>query len=120
SVGMSPARGAHGPAVGAMNTCSDAELTGSEAGAPRLWSVLQEGASANLYRSDDAGAHWAFLSTLTDYWGALNASITDAGLFAYGGVELFKTTDGGGSFVKQNGWGDYYGDPASKLHADMM
>jgi hypothetical protein len=67
-----------------------------------------------------AGAHWTFVSTLSDYWGALNASITDADLFAYGGVELFKTTDGGGSFVKQNGWGDYYGDPAHKLHADMM
>ena len=113
-------KGDHWTDVGAMNASSDAELTGSEAGAPRLWAVLQEAAGANLYRSDDAGAHWTFLSTLTDYWGALNASITDAGLFAYGGVELFKTTDGGGSFVKQNGWGDYYGDPASKLHADMM
>ncbi len=106
--------------AGAMNASSDAELTGSEAGAPRLWVVLQEGSDARLYRSDDAGASWNFLAVLGDYWGALNASITDADLFCYGGVELFKTTDGGGSFVKQNGWGDYYGDPAGKLHADMM
>jgi photosystem II stability/assembly factor-like uncharacterized protein len=106
--------------AGTMNPSSDAEITGSEAGAPRLWVVLQEGGSANLYRSDDAGASWSFVAALTDYWGALNASITNADLFAYGGVEMFKTTNGGTSFVKQNGWGDYYGDPAHKLHADMM
>lgn len=106
--------------AGTLNACSDAELTGSEAGAPRLWAVLQEGSAANLYRSDSAGAAWTFVATLTDYWGALNASITNANLFCYGGVELWKTTNGGSSFAKQNGWGEYYGNPAGKLHADIM
>jgi len=106
--------------VGPMAASGDAELTGSEAGAPRLWAVLQVGGSPTLYRSDDAGANWTSLGALSDYWGALNASIGNADLFCYGGVELFKTVDGGGSFVKQNGWGDYYGDPAGKLHADIM
>ena len=32
--------GDHWTDVGAINACSDAELTGSEAGAPRLWAVL--------------------------------------------------------------------------------
>lgn len=106
--------------AGTLASASDTELTGSEAGAPRLWAVLQEGGNANLYRSDDAGGAWTFVQTLSDYWGALAASITNADLFCYGGVELWKTTDGGGSFGKQNGWGDYYGNPAAKLHADIM
>ncbi len=106
--------------AGSMTVAGDAELTGSEAGAPRLWAVLNESGAHKLYRSDDAGASWTFLTTLTDYWDCLGASITNADLFCYGGVELWKTTNGGTSFAKQNGWGDYYGNPAAKLHADMM
>jgi hypothetical protein len=95
------------------------ELAGSEAGAPRLWAVLDAFGTRPLYRSDDAGQSWNFLSNVTDYWGSLAASITNANLFAYGGVELWRTADAGASFAKVNGWADYYGDPANKLHADI-
>jgi photosystem II stability/assembly factor-like uncharacterized protein len=103
-VGPAPASGAR------------AELTGSEAGAPRLWSVIDSG---SLYRSNDGGASWAFVTAIGDYWGSLNASIVSVDLFAYGGVELHRTFDGGASFAVVNGWGEYYGDPAGKLHADI-
>jgi len=36
------------------------------------------------------------------------------------GVEVFRSTNGGGSFNKINNWGDYYGNPLQKLHADTM
>jgi len=94
-------------------------LVGSEAGAPRLWAVVNDG-SNQLYRSDDAGASWTFLQTLSGYWGPLNASIVDPDLFAWGGVELHKTLDAGATFNVQNTWPEYYGDPANKLHADMQ
>jgi photosystem II stability/assembly factor-like uncharacterized protein len=98
---------------------SGGELTGSEAGAPRLWAVLDRNGNQELHRSDDAGENWTFVKNLSDYWGSLNASITDATVFAYGGVEVWRTTDSGASFDKVNSWGAYYGDPVNNLHADI-
>ncbi len=95
------------------------ELAGSEAGAPRLWAVLDTGAGRELYRSDDAGVSWIHKQSVSDYWGTLRASIIDPDLFAWGGVEVWRTTDGGNNFAIVNNWGAYYGDPANKLHADI-
>ncbi|QDU67095.1 WD40/YVTN/BNR-like repeat-containing protein [Engelhardtia mirabilis] len=103
------------PSVGS----GQAELVGSEAGAPRLWAVQHTGSGELLRRSDDAGQSWTAIQTLSDYWGTLNASIVDADLFAWGGVECHRTTNGGASFKVVNGWGEYYGNPAGKLHADL-
>src|SRR6185436_5713765 len=87
-----------GPAaIGGFPT--QAELTGSEAGAPRLWSVWTSGSLDKLYRSDDAGATWTFLADIPDYWNELNASITDVNRFLYGGVEAHRTVDGGANFA---------------------
>ncbi len=94
-----------------------AELTGSEAGAPRLWAVLD---GYELLRSDDGGVSWDYIGQVSDYWGTLSASIVDADIMAWGGVEVTWTTDGGQSFQNYNYWADYYGDPVNKLHADLM
>jgi MYXO-CTERM domain-containing protein len=104
--------------VGAIPTSSGTgDLTASEAGAPTLYAVLDD---AELWRSEDAGADWTDRGALTDYWGgSLNASTVDDDLFVYGGVELHKSFDGGGTFTTQNGWDEYYGDPANLLHADI-
>lgn len=97
---------------------SGGTLVGSEAGAPRLWAVLD--ASGNkLYRSDDAGASWSFITDVSDYWGSLNASSVDDDLFAWGGVEVHVTRNGGSSFDIVNPWWEYYGNEATKLHADV-
>jgi hypothetical protein len=72
-----------------------------------------------LYRSDDAGSSWRFMGTVSDYWESLAASILDPELFAWGGVELHVSRDGGESFRTQSGWSEYYGDPANRLHADI-
>ncbi len=97
------------------------EMAGSEAGGPRLWAVLSADGARVLVRSDDGGATWdTALDSVDDYWGALNASIADADRFAWGGVEVHRTTDGGDSWRLVNAWGDYYGDVENKLHADIM
>jgi photosystem II stability/assembly factor-like uncharacterized protein len=102
--------------AGSLGTESErAELVGSEAGAPRLWAVVDTG---TLMRSDDAGASWGFITGVHDYWGSLAASVYDPDRFAWGGVEVYLTTDGQ-AFDIVNGWGDYYGDPMHKLHADI-
>ena len=96
-----------------------AELCGSEAGSPRFYAVIHDGGSLPLFRSDDAGASWFQVHTVTDYWKSLDASTMDPDLMLWGGVEAWRTTNGGSSFEKVNGWGEYYASPADKLHADL-
>jgi len=97
------------------------ELAGSEAGAPTFYAVLSEDDGRALVRSDDAGESWERLPTdMPDYWGTLNASIGDPERFAYGGVEVHRSRDGGRSFDVVNAWHEYYDAVDSMLHADIM
>ena len=95
-------------------------LVGSEAGAPTLYAALHVGSAWKLYRSLDAGATWAFRSDLPEYWESLCASITNSNVVFCGGVDGFRSANGGATFTLINHWYDYYDDPAHKLHADIM
>ncbi len=97
-------------------------ITGSEAAGPTLYLVLKEGSNWRLYRSDDGGSSALTLGTISGYWGnarSMTAFTTDAMHLVYGGVNGYRSTDGGMSFQMINSWGEYYGDPANKLHADL-
>ena len=99
---------------------SSAELTGSEAGAPTLYAVLNVGGQERLYQSTDGGSSFSQKTTLSSYWGELCADITNPNLVMYGNTECYRSTNGGSSFSKINSWGEYYSQPASKLHADIF
>ena len=104
---------------------TEAELAGSEAGAPTLYAVTD---NRWIQRSDDAGATWVTAGDISaqsgDYWSALNASTTDPELFVYGGMELWISRDGGATASKKNNWWLYYsafgGDEDTYLHADVQ
>ena len=107
--------------LGTIAGASDrAVLTGSEAGAPRLYAAARTIGTWRLYRSDDAGVSWTMKVVLSDFWESLCASVVNPDLVIYGGVEAFRSFSGGATFFKINNWGDYYGDPAHKLHADIQ
>ncbi len=95
-------------------------LTGSEAGGPTLYASLNISGTWKLFRSDDAGSNWNHVYDPPDYWGALEASASNPSLVCYGGVDAYRSTDGGQSFDKINSWGEYYSNPAGKLHADQQ
>jgi hypothetical protein len=97
----------------------DVVLAGSEAGAPTFWAAARTGGTWDLYRSIDAGATWAWRHAIHDFWKTLEGSIVDPDLVLFGGVELWRSTDGGASFSLVNGWAEYYGDPVNRLHADL-
>lgn len=99
---------------------SSAYLTGSEAGSPTLYLALRISGTWKLYRSTNGGNSFSFRSNLSDFWGPLCASIQSPDTLVFGGVEAHRSTNGGTSFSKINSWGSYYGNPAARLHADMM
>lgn len=96
-----------------------AVLSGSEAGTPRLYAAARSSGQWKLYRSDDAGASWTFKVDISDFWETLCASVIEADVVVYAGVEAFVSTDGGATFAKLNNWWEYYEDPLHKLHADV-
>ncbi|MEZ4387172.1 MAG: FlgD immunoglobulin-like domain containing protein [Candidatus Krumholzibacteriia bacterium] len=98
---------------------SNVVLTGSEAGAPTLYAAVRVSNQWRLYRSVTAGTSWAERDLIEDFWETLCASSVNPDLVAFAGVELWRSTDGGGSFAKVNNWWDYYDDPLHKLHADF-
>ena len=97
---------------------ADVLLTGSEAGAPTLYAASDDG-GWKLYRSTDAGASWEYRSDIHDFWETMTAAIADPDIVLFGGVECWRSTDGGGSFARVNSWGSYYNDMENKLHADL-
>ena len=101
-----------GPASGA----SDGQLVGSEAGAPTFYAAL---GSARIWRSDDAGENWTAVQDISDYWGSINTSSINPNFLIWGGVDTYHSIDGGETVLQHNSWGEYYGDPANYLHADI-
>jgi hypothetical protein len=97
-----------------------AVLAGSEAGSPTLYAALHSGGAWKLHRSDDGGGSFTFVANLSDFYESLCASTVSPNLVMVGGLEVWRSYNGGGTFTKFNGWGDYYGNPAHKLHADCF
>lgn len=97
----------------------EVRVAASEATDPHtIWLAGREGSDWGLYRWDDPS--WTPVGSMPDFWWVFAASIRDPALLAYGGVDLHVSRDGGASFASPNTWDEYYADPATKLHADLM
>ncbi|MCP3920576.1 MAG: hypothetical protein GY711_34045 [bacterium] len=99
----------------------EGHLSGSEAGAPTLYVTLRT-TQWRLYRSDNAGQTASFVRTLNDYWGvpqSLCGFSADPLAMIVGGIECWRSFDGGASLTRINPWTAYYGNPAARLHADI-
>ncbi|MBI5363145.1 MAG: hypothetical protein HZA53_08195 [Planctomycetes bacterium] len=102
-------------------TATKGVLCGSEAGAPTLYAALQIGGVWKLYRSTNGGTNFAYVIDITNsFYETLTASIVNANLVMYGGLEVWRSTNAGASFARINTWSTYYGDPLHKLHADSF
>jgi len=102
-------------------------LRGSEAGGPTLYAAMGPGTGPQtLYASDDGGRSWSQRSQFNGdspvvlrFGGSLAASIHDPNLVLYGGVDGWRSTNGGRTFQRISSWRDYYDRPADRLHADV-
>jgi photosystem II stability/assembly factor-like uncharacterized protein len=102
-------------------------LRGSEAGGPTLYAAVGPGITPQtLYASEDGGRSWEERFRFPGsapfhllFGGAFAASIRDPAVVLYGGIDGWRSTDGGRNFEPINSWRDYYDHPADRLHADI-
>ncbi len=75
-----------------------------------------------VYKSINNGLNWTLQSDLPeDAWDRLEVSVSDASTLYTGGVNAYRSTNGGASWsLVTGGWTAYYSNPSAKLHADMM
>lgn len=107
-----------------VGTATHLRLAGSEAGAPSFYAVNKD-ADTNttvLFASTNGGVTWSNRGNLPDfssYTGSVTASLSNPNVVLLGGVNAYRSTNGGASFSLVNQWSEYYGDPVHKLHADI-
>jgi len=100
-------------------------MTGSEdSTGVYLYCVVRtkDSPSENFFFSDDLGTSWQDRGTLNFGPFTNNSfavSYDDKNIVYYGGVEVFKSSDGAFSFKEINKWWEYYGMPDTLLHADI-
>ena len=75
-----------------------------------------------LYVTKDLGVTWEYLSTLPirPWEVGMYLSPSDPDVMLIGGVNAYRSLDGGLSWQLINEWWEYYNNVEYKLHADMM
>jgi hypothetical protein len=107
------------------NSHSNTNLSGLVTGGTTTWlyAMFVVSDKSRVYRSGDGGRTWQYRGTAdTGPFFEVNSftsSSKNSDRVYVGGVEAFRSYDGGISWTRVNGWGEYYGNPAHKLHADI-
>ncbi|TAE55387.1 MAG: T9SS C-terminal target domain-containing protein [Bacteroidetes bacterium] len=86
-----------------------------------LYALYQNNNSSDIYRSKE-GNNWSFRGTSPSglfFRGSFACSATDPNLLFTGGLNVYRSADGGSNWSLVNEWWEYYGNPAAKLHADI-
>lgn len=94
-------------------------LTGQViAGNTHLYAFVDQ----DIYHSPDGGTTWNFKADIARnpfFRTSFNASLTVPGLLWFGDVDCRRSADSGATWTAVNSWTAYYGNPASRLHADI-
>ena len=99
--------------------------TGSNMAATQIDSITRfivYNANSEVYQSEDFGETWTLNGQMPSApWNVgIFISPRDPDFMLYGDIECYKSADAGENWFKINGWGAYYSDVNSSLHADMM
>lgn len=123
--GTSTVYSINGSAVSILNTTTNIPtnvnclLKGYRNGATLVFYAMT--ANNAMYLSTNLGATWTLQSNLpVAAWDKFNVSLNDPGKICFGAVEAYRSINGGVSWTLVNGWGEYYGNPSAKLHADIQ
>ena len=75
-----------------------------------------------IFQSINSGTTWADKGENPHYFfsqNSFNTSNVNANLIFVGGIDLYKSENGGDSWSLVNNWWEYYGNESSMLHADI-
>lgn len=106
----------------ATTDINQVQLAGSTIGqVTRLYAMYRLDKTSRFYGSSPATG-WTYRGT-TDQGpfmsNSFGASPTIPDLLGFGGMNAEYSINGGATWTKSNEWGEYYGDPTHKLHADI-
>lgn len=108
--------------VGSINTnySGDVILTGGTGtNVPFLYAHI----NGRIFQSINGGNSWVDRGNSPSDWyftiNSFNSSNINASDIYIGGIETFRSTNGGSNWNLVNNWWDYYDSPESKLHADI-
>lgn len=106
-----------------LNDVTAARLTGSPGGfALNLYALYAVSGQSHIYGSDDNGVNWNQRGIIPETPFAENSfscSEQYSTWVYFGGVNAYRSSDGGFTWSKVNEWWQYYSDPEFKLHADI-
>jgi hypothetical protein len=99
-------------------------LSGIETnGQTTLYAAFQSGSDTQIYQSLNGGTTWTAKGSIASEHGFTKNSFTvssqNPNLLFFGGMNSYRSTNGGSSWNTVNQWYDYYGNEATKLHADI-
>ena len=105
------------------STSGNTRLSGYKNGDTQKFYVSKTAnGSTTFYGSDNAGIAWSQRGTVAEgpfSTNSFSASLTNPDALYFGGVNAYRSFNGGSSWQKVNEWYDYYNSPIDKLHADI-
>lgn len=84
--------------------------------------MYRVGSNSRFVTSPDGGDTWKVKGSVPEgpfMNNSFGMSSTDPNKMGMGGVNAYRSFDGGDTWELINAWGEYYGDVANKLHADI-
>lgn len=99
------------------------QLNGSVTGDDLHLAIMyQTGRNSRFVTSANAGNTWQVKGTVTEgpfMNNSFGMSTINPDILGMGGVNAYRSFDGGNTWELINGWGEYYSDMVNKLHADI-
>ncbi|MCK5821154.1 MAG: T9SS type A sorting domain-containing protein [Bacteroidales bacterium] len=78
--------------------------------------------STRFFTSTDGGQTWIAKGSINEgpfMANSFGMSSLDPNVMGFGGVNSYRSFNGGTTWTLINGWGEYYGDIVNNLHADI-
>ncbi|MFC2114212.1 PKD domain-containing protein [Bacteroidota bacterium] len=105
-------------------TVARSRLTGNERnGSALLYASAIKNGLTYFYKSTNNGINWSFRDSISNTpfgINSFNCSVKNPNNVYYGCMNLYKSYNSAKNWVVVNNWGEYYQNPANKLHADIV
>ena len=102
---------------------NEVRLTGrvDSTGSVHLYALYRESGLSHIYRRSPSGS-WTYTGNVGSdlfFRNSFACDLTDPNRLYVGGIDAYRSANGGQSWQLVNAWWEYYSAPATKLHADI-